>query len=122
MQHRFSKEEQNRARSVNLALFLTDYDIAYGTQRFSMDAKGYIHDTIDENWICSVKNNHWFDNSPKTLIKHGNAIDWVMYRADEQYSFKEAMTLLLAYADGNDWKQYLKNGDYFDELAEYPFT
>ncbi len=114
MQRRYSRQEQERARGVNLALFLTDYDIAHGTKRFSVDKNGYIHDTDNEYWRGSVKQNWWYNNNPtgyvtngSGYVKNGNVIDWLMYLSDEKYSFPNAMNILLAYADGNDWIQYM---------------
>lgn len=103
MQRRFSREEQNIARGVNLALLCGDYD----PYRFTVTDKGYLLDNENPDWVYSISRLWWYDNgkNPKHG-KNGNAIDWIM---SEGYTFPEAMTILLTYADGGDWKQYLRN-------------
>ena len=124
MQRRFSKEEQEQARGVSLALFLSDYD----PYRFTLNNKGYLLDTENPTWVGDVRRNWWYDNNPRAVRKNGNIIDWVMYLSGEPYSFPETMNILTIYADGGDWRQYLRNcnnDDYdydFDETADLPFN
>ena len=119
MQHRFSKEEQNRARGVSLVLFLSDYD----PYRFTLNNKGYLLDSENPDWVGDVRRNWWYDNAPNAIRKNGNIIDWVMYFSGENYSFPETMNILLEYANGGNWKQYLRNNDSdFDETADLPFN
>ena len=102
MQRRFSREEQNIARGVNLALFCGDYD----AHRFTVTDKGYLLDSENPDWVYSISRLWWYDNSKNPKHgKNGNAIDWVM---NEGYTFPEAMTILLTYADGGDWRQYIR--------------
>lgn len=63
MQRRFTKEEQEQVRKINISLFLVDYDIACGTKRFSLDNKGYIRDEKNPQWVGSAMKNWWYDNS-----------------------------------------------------------
>ena len=122
MQHRFSKEEQSRARGVSLVLFLSDYD----PYRFTLNNKGYLLDSENPNWVGDVRRNWWYDNATNATRKNGNIIDWVMYFSGENYSFPETMNILLEYANGGDWKQYLRNYENndidFDETEEFPFN
>lgn len=122
MQRRFSKEEQTKARGVSLALFLSDYD----PYRFTLNNKGYLLDSENLDWVGDVRRNWWYDNNPRAIRKNGNMIDWLMYLSGENYSFPESMTILTTYADGGDWRQYLRNYSNnesdFDETADFPFN
>ena len=103
MQHKtFTKTEQQTARGVSLFAFLSDLD----PYRFSVSERGYLLDAENPDWVCSIQRNWWYDNGKNPKQKNGNIIDWVML---EGYSFPEAMTILLTYADGGDWRQYLRN-------------
>ena len=125
MQRRFSKEEQEQVRRINISLFLVDYDIARGTRRFSLDNKGYIRDEKNPQWVGNAMKNWWYDNSENASHKNGNIIDWLMYMSGEHYSFLETMTILLAYTRGEEWWQYLRNYENpFDYLKpeDLPFN
>ena len=125
MQHRFNREEQAEARGVSLVLFLSDYD----PYRFTLNNRGYLLDSKNPDWVGDVRRNWWYDNSPHAIRKNGNIIDWLMYFSGENYSFPETMNILLEYANGGDWKRYLRNrnnyNNYdngFDETADLPFN
>lgn len=94
IQYRFSKEQQQAARNVNMALFLMDY---YAPYRYELDDKGYLLDTENPDWVGDVRNNHWFDNSFNAKHSHGNIIDYLMYF--EKYNFPDAMDMLLEYIE-----------------------
>ena len=105
MQHKtFTKTEQQTARGVSLFAFLSDLD----PYRFSVSERGYLLDSENPDWVGDIKKNWWYDNNKNASHKNGNVIDWLMYMS-EGYTFPEAMTILLTYADGGDWKQYLRN-------------
>lgn len=105
MQRRFGREEQQTARAVSMPLFLSDYD-AY---RFTLNNKGYLLDSENPDWVGDVRKNWWYDNSKTASHKNGNMIDFLMYF--ENYSFPEAMNILLEYDAGGDWRQYLRNNN-----------
>ena len=123
MQRRFSKEEQEQARGVSLALFLSDFD----PYRFKLNNKGYLLDSYNSTWVGDVRRNWWYDNNPRAIRKNGNIIDWLMYISGESYSFPETMTILLEYANGGNWRRYLRNyknsnGSSYDEDEDLPFN
>lgn len=103
MQYKFSKTEQQTARNVSLFSFLSDYD----PHRFSVSDRGYLLDANDPNWVGDIRKNWWYNNEKNAVHKNGNIIDFMMYY--ENYNFPETMQILLAYANGEDWKQHLRN-------------
>lgn len=105
MQRRFSKEEQDQARGVSLPLFLSDY----APYRFTLNNRGYLLDSENPEWVGDVRRNWWYDNNPHAIRKNGNLIDWLMYLSGGAYSFPETMAILLEYANGGNWRQYLRN-------------
>lgn len=112
MQRRFSKEEQQVARNVNMVLFLMDY---YEPYRYELNERGFLLDNENKDWIGDVKNNHWFDNSLGAKHPHGNIIDYLMFF--EGCSFPDAMNTLLEYIERNN-----ENKEERDDDFEYPFA
>ena len=120
MQHKFSKTEQQTARAVSMPLFLSDYD----PYRFTLNNKGYLLDSENPDWVGDIRKNWWYDNNKTASHKNGNIIDWLMYMSGNSYSFPEAMSILLEYDSGGDWKQYLRNNEFtpVDYDEELPFN
>ena len=104
MYYKISRAEQDRARAVDLCEFLMMYDWS----RFSESDSGYIFDLENPTWVGSTHANWWYDNAPNAEHKNGNIIDWLMYMSGENYTFQEAVKILLAYVDGGEWKTYLR--------------
>jgi hypothetical protein len=102
VQRRFSREEQQTARGVSIIEFLTHFNC----ERFSVSKSGYLLDDENPGWVGDIFKNWWYDNSENPKQKNGNIIDWLIL---EGYSFPEAMTILLSFADGGNWEQYIKN-------------
>ena len=119
MQRNFTKTEQQTARGVSLFAFLSDLD----PYRFSVSEKGYLLDAENPDWVGDIKKNWWYNNNRNASHKNGNTIDWLMYVSGEQYTFPEAMNILLAYADGDNWRQYLRNNkpDNFVPVDSYDY-
>ena len=125
MQHRFTKEEQDEVRKINMATFFIKYNEFCTTERFYMNNKGYICDKENPKWVCNAARNWWYDNSENATRKNGNLIDWLMYLSGWSYSFPETMNILLAYTRGEEWWKGLRgNGNSFDYLKpeELPFN
>lgn len=88
----YSNEEMHKARNVNLAMFLSDYD----PYRYNMNRRGYIVDEEKETIVFSLKSGHWFNNTEVAVgkkMKHGNIIDYLMYIEGE--TFPDAMQIIL---------------------------
>lgn len=96
--HRVTTEEQDRARTVNLEAFLMDYDF----ERFDILERGYLVDK-KTGIVINCKKSWWYDNSPGSLHKNGNAIDFLVYV--EGYNFTDAVMKLLAFEDMCDKKE-----------------
>ena len=108
----YSNEEMQKARNINLALFLIDF---YDPYRYELNDRGYLLDAENPDWVGDVRNNHWYDNSPNAKHPHGNIIDYLMFF--ENCTFRDAMSTLMEYVERNAENQENNNDDFENPFA-----
>ena len=92
--YKFSKEQLNKAREVDLGKYLMDTD----SNRFYEDENGYIRDKQKEKFKVDRRRNKYFMNQEcKDAI--GNPIEYLDKIVG--MGFVKAVETLIAYADGN---------------------
>lgn len=106
--YKFSKEQLNKAREVDLGKYLMDTD----PNRFYEDEQGYIRDKQRPKFKVDRKRNKYFLNVEGSEHGIGNPIEYVDHIMG--YGFVRAVETLLAYVNGSVKKMPAKEV-YVDE-------
>lgn len=88
--YKFSKEELNRARSVDLGALLLELD----SGRFYTDSCGYIRDYTNEKFKVDRDKNKYYMNT-EMAYSAGNTIEYFAFIVE--LGFVKAVEMLLAY-------------------------